>query len=73
MEIEERLLTHPTISEASVVGIKTQRYGEVVGCFLKAAGKTPAGDDGIRQFVGQVVGRHKAPTHIFWLGDEGAG
>ncbi|KAF4311166.1 hypothetical protein GTA08_BOTSDO13220 [Botryosphaeria dothidea] len=36
VEIEERLLAHPMISEVSVVGIRDERFGEVVGCFLRS-------------------------------------
>ncbi|CAG8882690.1 unnamed protein product [Penicillium salamii] len=72
-EIEERLMSHPSISEASVVGIKDERYGEVVGCFLKNSGKQKPADQEIKQFVGERLGRHKAPQHVFWLGDAGVG
>ncbi|PWY65929.1 acetyl-CoA synthetase-like protein [Aspergillus eucalypticola CBS 122712] len=70
-EIEERLTTHPSISEASVVGIKNERYGEVVGAFLKASEKVSP--DELRHYVSQTLGRHKAPQHIFWIGDAGVG
>ena len=33
VEIEERLIEHPAVSEASVVAIKDEKYGEVVGAF----------------------------------------
>lgn len=67
-------MSHPLISEASVVGIKDERYGEVVGCFLKVSGQSqkPSSPE-LRQFVGERLGRHKAPKHIFWLGDKGVG
>ncbi|KAF7162830.1 hypothetical protein CNMCM5623_007952 [Aspergillus felis] len=73
-EIEEKLTAHPAISEASVVGIKNERYGEVVGCFLKAIqkGSRPCHHE-LRQYVSQTLGRHKAPQHIFWIGDAGVG
>ncbi|RLL96996.1 hypothetical protein CFD26_104371 [Aspergillus turcosus] len=73
-EIEERLMAHPAISEASVVGIKNERYGEVVGCFLKSMeeGSRPCHDE-LRQYVSQTLGRHKAPQHIFWIGDADVG
>ncbi|PYH40467.1 acetyl-CoA synthetase-like protein [Aspergillus saccharolyticus JOP 1030-1] len=70
-EIEERLTTHPSISEASVVGIKDERYGEVVGAFLK--GRAKVSHDELRHYVSQTLGRHKAPQHIFWIGDAGVG
>ncbi|KAJ5406011.1 hypothetical protein N7465_007295 [Penicillium sp. CMV-2018d] len=73
-EIEERLMSHPSVSEASVIGIKDERYGEVVGCFLKTSGQSqkPKNEE-LRQFVGEKLGRHKAPNHVFWLGEKGVG
>ncbi|KAI9925758.1 hypothetical protein ASPWEDRAFT_158213 [Aspergillus wentii DTO 134E9] len=70
-EIEERLISHPLISEASVVGLKDERYGEAVGCFLKAASKLS--DKEVQDWVSQTLGRHKAPKHIFWIGDARVG
>ncbi|RAL07141.1 acetyl-CoA synthetase-like protein [Aspergillus homomorphus CBS 101889] len=66
--IEERRMAHASISEASVVGIKNERYGEVVGCFRKAIGAaTKLCHDELRHDVSQTSGRHKAPQHIFWI------
>lgn len=73
-EIEERLMLHPSISEASVVGIRDERYGEVVGCFLKAAeesSKIP--HQVVKQWVGEKLGRHKSPQYVFWIGDPSVG
>ena len=69
LEIEERLLEHPSISHAAVVGVKDDRYGEAVAAFLQVrpgAGKIPTDD--LRQWVREGLGRHKAPSHIFWVG-----
>jgi len=35
VKIEERLLEHPSIPEASVVATKNEKYGEFVGAFLR--------------------------------------
>ncbi|KAL4863379.1 hypothetical protein BDV12DRAFT_189728 [Aspergillus spectabilis] len=74
LEIEERLMAHAFIAEASVVGIKDEKYGEVVGCFLKKAeGAAKISDEGVREHVSSHLGRHKAPHYIFWIGDAGVG
>ena len=74
LEVEERLAEHPSVARAIVVGIKDDHYGEVVGAFLEQRGGTSAQtrpqDDDIRAFTRLKLGRHKAPTHIFWFGDE---
>ncbi|CEJ56598.1 hypothetical protein PMG11_02800 [Penicillium brasilianum] len=73
-EIEERIMVHAAISEASVVGIRDERYGEVVGCFLKGVEGSPRISDlEVKQWVGQQMGRHKTPQHIFWIGATGVG
>ncbi|KAK7744353.1 hypothetical protein SLS62_010207 [Diatrype stigma] len=72
LEIEERLIAHPVITRAIVTGLKDAHYGEVVAAFLQTgkAGAKPT-DEGIREWVKLKLGRHKAPAHIFWLGENG--
>ncbi|KAL4916367.1 hypothetical protein BDW62DRAFT_202694 [Aspergillus aurantiobrunneus] len=73
-EIEDRLVAHGSISEASVVGIKDEKYGEVVGCFLKAApGHERILKGEIQKWVGSALGRQKSPQHVFWIGDAAVG
>lgn len=108
LEIEERLIQHPEIERAIVIGVKHNRYGEVVGAFLQrtvSADSTlnpsedstisdaiekgdpqevsksviealrPRGnslsDEMVRSWVREKLGRHKAPAHVFWLGENG--
>ncbi|GME46813.1 uncharacterized protein LTHEOB_1195 [Neofusicoccum parvum] len=73
-EIEERLVTHPLVSEASVVGIRDEKYGETVGCFLRLAkqGERPT-DEEVQEWVRASLGRHKAPRWVFWIGDAEVG
>ncbi|KAI1393323.1 4-coumarate-CoA ligase [Hypoxylon trugodes] len=77
LEIEERLTAHPAVARAVVAGLKDAHYGEVVGAFLELAGEARKGGEGrpsdeqIREWVQQKLGRHKAPTHVFWLGEGG--
>lgn len=61
-EIEERLIEHSAIAEASVVAIKNEKYGEVVGAFLRSnPGDSRPNLDEIRDWVKQAMGSHKAP------------
>lgn len=73
-EIEERLLAHPSIVEAAVVGVPHERYGEAVACFLRQAGRTrrPTGAE-LVAWVRETLGRHKTPEHVWWVGDKGVG
>jgi long-chain acyl-CoA synthetase len=57
---------------AVVVGIKDAHYGEVVGAFLgKENGRPTPPDNEMRDWVRRKLGKHKSPTHIFWLGQKG--
>lgn len=76
LEIEERLVAHPRIARAVVTGVKDARYGEVVAAFLQAEGFSKNGDERptdeqVRDWVRLTLGRHKAPEHVFWLGEDG--
>lgn len=58
------------------MGISNSRYGEVVGAFLEHSTGTPSvgqkpTDEEIRTWTRQALGWHKAPVHIFWLGEDG--
>ena len=36
-ELEELLFAHPSVSEVAVVGLPDEKWGEVVGAFVRAA------------------------------------
>lgn len=75
MEIEERLVTHQSIARAIVVGISHPKYVEVPVAFLELAEGVAAKPDleEVKTWVRKVLGRHKAPTDVFWLGEECSG
>ena len=74
LEIEERLMAHPSISLAVVVGLKDEHYGEVVGTFLDGKSKdtkSHLSKTDVREWVTKRLGKHKAPAHVFWMGEGG--
>lgn len=72
LEIEERLVEHPAIERAIVIGVKHARYGEVVGAFLQCKeGAEKPSDEAVRKWTAQTLGRHKCPKHVFWIGVDG--
>ncbi|KIW00356.1 uncharacterized protein PV09_08068 [Verruconis gallopava] len=72
LEIEDRLVEHPAVERAIVVGIKHARLVEVVGAFLqRKPGHERPSDEELRAWTRQTLGRHKSPHHIFWLGEDG--
>lgn len=75
VEIEARLTDHDAITEAAVVAIKDERYGEVVGAFLRekpSCQRRPTFEE-VNLWVRSGLGSHKAPRYIFWIGDAGVG
>jgi mevalonyl-CoA ligase len=68
-EIEERLLEHPSISQAAVIGARDQKYGETVAAVLALRpGCEKVTLEELRQWVQIRLGRHKAPAHVLWVG-----
>ncbi|KAI4917855.1 putative NRPS-like protein biosynthetic cluster [Alternaria infectoria] len=71
LEIEERVVAHPSIARAIVVGVSHPRYVEVPAAFLLHEPNTDKPDLAeVQGWVRKVLGRHKAPVHIFWLGED---
>lgn len=72
LEIEERLIAHPSISRAIVVALADKHYGEIVGAFLELRQDCifPE-DEEVREWVRSRLGRHKVPAKLFWLGRDG--
>ena len=61
---------HPSIARAVVVGVSHPRYVEVPAAFLLHEAGTDKPDLAeVQSWVRKVLGRHKAPVHIFWLGE----
>jgi acyl-CoA synthetase (AMP-forming)/AMP-acid ligase II len=73
LEIEERLVEHPAVDRAIVVGLPDKKYGEKVAAFLQrsADAKEKPNIEAIRAWTRERLGRHKTPVHVFWLGEDG--
>ncbi|KAJ5295647.1 hypothetical protein N7508_010468 [Penicillium antarcticum] len=71
-EIEERLLAHPSIAEVCVIGTPDPKYGEVVGCFLKASegSNCRPGLQEIQDWVMLTMGWSRTPQVVFWVGGD---
>jgi mevalonyl-CoA ligase len=69
MEIEERLIEHDAIAQASIVGVPDERLGEELLAFLELRPdcQRPSDDD-LRAFVREKLARFKAPRYFKWIG-----
>lgn len=73
LEIEERMMQHPAIINASVVGVADAKYGEAVAVFIEPNQDQRLTIEEIRLWVREQLGRHKAPAHVWYLGDKDVG
>lgn len=63
-EIEEFLYTHPAVSDAQVIGIPDDRFGEEVMAWVKLIDGQQATEDELRDFCKQKIAHYKVPRYI---------
>jgi len=61
-EIEELLFQHPAIADVSVVGLPDERFGEIVGAFIRDADpRKPASDAELQDYCRKHLSPQKTP------------
>ncbi|MBO8125982.1 MAG: AMP-binding protein [Firmicutes bacterium] len=68
-ELEEYLHRHPKVSEAQVVGVPSQVYGEEVFAFIKLKPGTEAVEEEIIEYMRKRISRHKVPRYVRFVSD----
>lgn len=68
-EIDEVLLRHPAVLDAAAVGIPDRHYGqEIAACVVRRDGKA-CGEDELRAFCTEHLGRYKTPKAIHFVSE----
>lgn len=68
-EVEDVLVTHPAIEEATVIGVGHEYWGEeVVACLIVREGMSVSADD-LRSLLRQHVARYKVPKRFLFVSD----
>ncbi len=66
-EIEEVLYQHPAVSEASVIGVPDEHWGEIVKAVIVLKAGATATEDEIKAFCGERLAGFKKPKSVeFW-------
>ncbi len=70
LEIENCLIVHEKIADASVVGLPDEKYGEVVAAFIiprTHAGKERISIEEVRSWVREKLSHHLVPKYVFYV------
>lgn len=68
-EIEEFLLTHPSISDVQVFGVSDDKYGEEVCAWIILNPQAELSGDEVKAFCKGQIAHYKVPRHIKMVDD----
>jgi fatty-acyl-CoA synthase len=66
-EIEEFLYTMPGVEDVQVVGVPDEKYGEVVGAFIRLKEGADLSGEDVQEFARARIARYKAPKYVFLI------
>ena len=67
VEVEELLVTHPAIVEASAIGVDDEEFGKRLRAFVVTVSGTAVSEAELKQFVKDNLARYKVPREVVFL------
>ncbi|KIU13667.1 AMP-binding protein [Mycolicibacterium llatzerense] len=67
VEIEELLVTHPAIVEASAIGVDDEEFGKRLRAFVVTVSGAEVSEADLKQFVKDNLARYKVPREVVFL------
>jgi fatty-acyl-CoA synthase len=67
VEVEELLVTHPAIVEASAVGVDDEEFGKRLCAFVVTVEGAEVSEAEVKQFVKDNLARYKVPREVVFL------
>ncbi|MCL2766666.1 MAG: AMP-binding protein [Peptococcaceae bacterium] len=66
-EIEDFIYTHPKVSDAQVIGVPSEQYGEeIMACVILKEGETMTEDE-MKDYVNKHMAKHKTPSYVAFM------
>ncbi|KAH9962203.1 acetyl-CoA synthetase-like protein [Russula dissimulans] len=71
VKIENALTSNPSILEAAIVSVPDEKYGEVVGSWIRLKSGAKLSREGVRKIVWESMNPQNAPAWVWFLGEDG--
>ena len=66
-EVEELLGGHESISEAAVIGVDDEQFGQRLKAFVVSRGNTELSEDEVKAYVKENLARYKVPREVVFI------